>query len=498
VLSYSTYLRGGSSWDDPRNIAVDATGSAYVTGVTASSDFPTTPGAFQTSHGVDYIAFVAKLNAAGSALVYSTYLGGSGGDYAAGIAVDAAGNAYVTGPTDSGNFPTTPGAFQPYAGGFITELNAAGSALVYSTYLGASDTNYVNGIAVDASGNAYVTGLTTSPTFPTTPGAFQTSMGGPNSSDAFVKKISPDVSLTPSSLTFASQAIGMTSSPSTVTLRNQRTATLTINSIVASGDFGQTSTCGGGIAAGTSCTIDVTFTPTATGTRDGTLTVTYDAPGGPLTVSLSGVGTNPVPSLTTLSPASATVGGAAFTLTVNGSNFLEGSVVRWNGSDRATTYVSSTQLTTSINAADIATMGTVAVTVFNATPGGGTSGSLLFAILKPPYAAQVQPPINADGSSVFKANRGVVPVKFTLTLNGAPTCQLPPATVSLGRITGTVVGSIAESAYLMPSDNGSNFRTGADCQYIYNLGTGSLGKGTYQVNIAIGGAIVGSGVFGLN
>ena len=98
---------------------------------------------------------------------------------------------------------------------------------------------------------------------------------------------------------------------------------------------------------------------------------------------------------------------------------------------------------------------------------------------------------------MFKARCGVVPVKFTLTANGAQTCQLPPATISLGRIAGTVVGSIAESLYLMPSDNGSNFRT-TDCQYIYNLGTGSLGKGTYQVNISMGGGIVGSGVFGLN
>jgi hypothetical protein len=121
-----------------------------------------------------------------------------------------------------------------------------------------------------------------------------------------------------------------------------------------------------------------------------------------------------------------------------------------------------------------------------------------FAIFESAVAVGlVQPPINADGSSVFKANRGVVPVKFTLTVDGVATCQLPPATISLSRTAGTVLGSISESTYLMPSDNGSNFRT-TDCQYIYNLGAGSLGKGTYRVNIAIGGGIVGSGVFGLN
>jgi hypothetical protein len=100
---------------------------------------------------------------------------------------------------------------------------------------------------------------------------------------------------------------------------------------------------------------------------------------------------------------------------------------------------------------------------------------------------------------VFKANRGVVPVKFTLTHGGAPTCQLPPATISLGRTAGTAPGPIDESLYLMPSDNGSNFRIDTtDCQYIYNLGAKSLGIGTYRVNISMGGGIVGSGVFGLN
>jgi len=494
ALVYSTYLGGGSSYDYANGIAVDAAGNAYVTGLTCNSNFPTTPGAFQTIYGDGGDAFVTKLNAAGSALVYSTFLGGRWDDYGYRIAVDASGNTYVAGVSSSSyDFPTTPGGFQYIYQftAFVTKLNVAGSALVYSTFLGEMTRDQGIGLAVDATGDAYVAGYTGA--FPTTPGAFQTSYGGGNK-DAFVAKISPDVSLTPTSLTFASQTMGMTSSPQTVTLRNLRSEPLTIGSIVASGDFEQTNTCTGGIAEGSSCTIDVTFTPTATGTRDGTLTVTDDAPSSPQTVSLRGVGTNPVPFLTTLSPSSATAGGAAFTLTVNGSDFVNGSVVRWNGSDRATTYVSSTQLTASINAADIATTGTVAVTVLDATPVGGLS----FEILKPPYAAQVQPPINADGSSVFKANRGVVPVKFTLTSNGAQTCQLPPATISLGRIAGTVVGSIAESAYLMPSDNSSNFRIGADCQYIYNLGAGSLGKGTYQVNIAIEGAIVGSGVFGLN
>ncbi len=196
-LVYSTYL-GGSGIDYGYGIAVDTSGNAYVTGY-AGSDFPTTPGAFQTTYGGDTDAFVTELNPTGSALVYSTYLGGSTGDisaadYGYAVALGTAGNAYVTGKTYSSDFPTTPGAFQTTHGvfedAFVTELNPTGSALVYSTYLGASGSDYGNGIAVDTSGNAYVTGYTYSSDFPTTPGAFQTTFGG-GFTDAFVTELNP-------------------------------------------------------------------------------------------------------------------------------------------------------------------------------------------------------------------------------------------------------------------------------------------------------------------
>jgi hypothetical protein len=193
TLAYSTYL-GGSGGDQAVGIAVDTTGNAYVTGVTFSSDFPATPGAFQTHNRGDD-GFVSKLNATGSALAYSTYVGGSGEDQGIGIAVDSSGSAYVTGQTFSSDFPITQGAFQTIFGGgisnaFVSKLNAAGSALLYSTYLGGSLLDYPSGIAVDISGNAYVAGLTESDDFPTTPGAFQTTFAGPRSNeDAFITKI---------------------------------------------------------------------------------------------------------------------------------------------------------------------------------------------------------------------------------------------------------------------------------------------------------------------
>ena len=192
ALVYSTYL-GGTGNDDGRGIAVDSSGNAYVTGHTNSTDFPVTPGAFQSAlSGTNTDAFVTKVNTTGTALVYSTYLGGTGSEQGYGIAVDASGNAYVTGRTYSTNFPVTPGAFQPTfsASGdaFVTKLNTTGTALVYSTYLGGTGSEYGNGIAVDANGNAYVTGYTRSPDFPVTPGAFQATNGG-GSGDAFVTKL---------------------------------------------------------------------------------------------------------------------------------------------------------------------------------------------------------------------------------------------------------------------------------------------------------------------
>jgi hypothetical protein len=194
TLVYLTYL-GGSADDYGKGIAVDASGNAYVTGYTYSSNFPTTPGAFQTGYGGGGDAFVTKLNAAGSSFLYSTYLGGSNFDYATAIAVDAAGNAYVAG-LSYGDFPTTPGAFQPSYGGsdaFVTKVNGDGSALVYSTYLGGSTYDDARGIAVDTDGSAYVTGNTNSIDFPITPDAFQTSFGGPeNATDAFVTKVNAD------------------------------------------------------------------------------------------------------------------------------------------------------------------------------------------------------------------------------------------------------------------------------------------------------------------
>jgi hypothetical protein len=197
VLVYSTAF-GGSNNERAAAITVDSAGSVYVAGSTPSTDFPTvSPLQGPDENRFTQDTFVSKLSPAGDTLAYSTYLGGAFSDLASAIAVDAAGNAYVTGGTDSSDFPTTPGAFQSFppceespTGGdaFVTKLNPAGNALIYSTYLGGgpgqvlAGADLATGIAVDRSGSAYVTGITFSPSFPTRRALFpQLNRGFPNS-----------------------------------------------------------------------------------------------------------------------------------------------------------------------------------------------------------------------------------------------------------------------------------------------------------------------------
>lgn len=197
VLAYSTYY-GGSGGDIGYGIAVDSSGNAYVTGISNSSNFPTSTGSQSSSYGGNGDVFVAKINPAGTASdtsstpqkVFSTYLGGGGTDSGNAIAVNAGGDAFVTGSTNSTNFPTTSGVFQTTYGGsgdaFVAQLNSTGSGLVYSSYLGGSGADSGTGIALDSSNNAYVTGSTQSPDFPTATPVQAVNAGA---SDAFVAKV---------------------------------------------------------------------------------------------------------------------------------------------------------------------------------------------------------------------------------------------------------------------------------------------------------------------
>jgi hypothetical protein len=194
-LLYASYL-GGSASEAGLSIAVDDAGRAYVSGGTGSPDFPTTPGAFDTTDHPNEDVWVAKLDATGSKLLYSTLLGGSAiaGDFGAALAIDRAGHAYVAGGSGSPDFPSTPGTYQPDHRGdvnsldaYVAKLKPDGSGLVFATFVGGRCRDAVTGIAVDDRQQIYLTGSTVSKDFPTTTGAFQASERGDE--DAFVAKL---------------------------------------------------------------------------------------------------------------------------------------------------------------------------------------------------------------------------------------------------------------------------------------------------------------------
>jgi hypothetical protein len=198
VMEYSTFY-GGTGEDQIYDIALDAAGNIYATGSTNSANFPTTAGSFSTAVSGSKDAFILKINPSGTALIYSTYVGGAGDDIASGIGVDTAGNAYIAGKTTSVNFPTTLNSIQPVYGGggsdaFVLSLNPQGNALRYATYLGGQNTDTGTDMALDQSGNAYIVGDTLSTNFPVA-SAFQTSFKGGYSQwgdpleDLFVSKL---------------------------------------------------------------------------------------------------------------------------------------------------------------------------------------------------------------------------------------------------------------------------------------------------------------------
>jgi Beta-propeller repeat len=442
ALLYSTYF-GGSGTEITPSLAVDSAGMIYIVGGTDSPDLPVTHGAFQTTYGGGsfcnltrpwcYLgdAFVAKFNptlSGAPSLVYSTYLGGSGDENGAGIAVDSAGNAYVAGQTNSTDFPTVQPLQSANGGGydaFVAELNPSGSALIYSTYLGGTNDEAPDFVAVDSQGNAYVGGWTQSPHFPTTPSAYQPTYGG--SGDLFVAKIAP---------------ADNTAAGTDVAIQPVNGVSLTFSGVTTSGT--------------TAVTQSATGSAPPSGFSLGSPAIFFE-----------------------LSTTATFTGSIAVCFSYAGVTFP-------NGTPQLFHYENNNWVDVTTNPID---------TIHQIVCGSVTSLSP-FALFSALYVATVQQPINADGSSVFTAMRGVVPVKFNLAIAGTATCQLPPATISLTRTTGASLGSVDESTYLQASDTGSSFRADG-CQYVYNLATSSLGVGKYLVNLSIDGIVVGSATFGL-
>lgn len=334
ALTFSTFL-GGSGDDRAYGIALDSSKNVYITGATGSANFPTTNGVFQPALKGASDAFVSKISSNGASLVYSTYLGGSGVDQANGIAVTSAGIAYVTGFTESTDFPTQSPVqsvlglsnnqlcgTSPCADAFVTQLNAAGTALTYSTYLGGNGPDFGQSIAVDSTGDPYITGSTSSTNFPAisppnsvsiSPPPYKSTLTG-TAGNAFIAKLdpgtNPNISIVPYSLNFANETLSVTSPYQQITLSNMSTVPLTITSILV-GLVGNSSTiftvpnytsCVGTLSpGGGSCILDVAFTPASTGQVTDTITLTDNAggtAGTEQTITLTGTGVTAATAVT--------------------------------------------------------------------------------------------------------------------------------------------------------------------------------------------------------
>lgn len=313
ATALSTSADTDAAPDSARAVAVDNSGQAYITGVSAGS-LLTTPGSASSSAIGGKDAFVIKLDIPASHILYGTYLGGKGDDQGLAIALDGGGAAYVTGSTTSADLKiinplqdssgNTETALLGPQDAFIARVNPSGSATTMMAYLGGASSDTGHGIAVDTSGNIYVGGTTQSVDFPIVPTAAalagKTIYGG-GTSDAFAALINgasfPVAAVSPASLNFGSQNVGTTSASQTVTLRNTGSGLLNISGITfagTGGDYTETNNCGSQLTpaggAKDNCTITVTFSPTAGGSRPDIIQITDDSANSPQTVALSGSG----------------------------------------------------------------------------------------------------------------------------------------------------------------------------------------------------------------
>jgi uncharacterized protein (TIGR03437 family) len=489
ALLYSTYLGGAGEFGEFVNaIALDAAGAAHLTGITDSPNFPVTTGAYDRTLGL-IDAFITKLNPTGTALVYSTFLGGFGLAGGNGIAVDSSGSAYVAGVVIElirGSFPVL-SAFQAVPGGgtcaglpcsdaFVTKLNLAGSALVYSTMLGGNGDDEALDIDADSGGSAYVTGYATSTDFPVT-NALQPVKGA--GFDAFVARLNPDgmslafstfmggggaeagegIALGPPGIAYVTGYTGSNAFPVLNALQQFRTGNFEafVAAISSIGGLIYSSYLGGinqdigeDIAADAQGTAFVAgqtrspgfptinaFQPAYRQGTCGEASELFDCDDGFITRITN---PNAAPVLTSLAPASAGTGGAAFHLTVNGSNFAGNSEVRWNGAARPTSFSTSSRLIAAVSAGDIANAGTAQITVFTPAPGGGVSGALSFDI----------------------SSSGAVPAFIASSLvNGGSFSGLAPGVASIASLFGTNLSlgtALASSLPLPTSLSGTSVR----------------------------------------
>jgi pimeloyl-ACP methyl ester carboxylesterase len=440
-LVYSTYL-GGKSPGTGRGIAVDASGNAYVTGFTTSSDFPTTAGAFQTTPGGSYDAFVTKLNSTGSTLVYSTFLGGSDVELGNSIALDGSGSAYVTGSTYSANFPTTTGAFQTTLGGscsppspcgdaFVSKLNPAGSSLVYSTFLGGSNDDEGSGIGVDSKGNAFVTGYTKSTDFPLTNPLQPTKKG-------FANAFATELNATGSFLIFSTYLGG--TGIENFTGVDQRSGAIAVDP--------------SGNAYITGFTSSVDFPTTA-----GAIQIAYGgAPNDAFVVKIS-PGAALAPTISSVLPTSGTQGQTIANFTVNGNNFDPAATLSFGGTGITVNSYSSrtsTQIVASIGISTTAPLGPQDVIVTNPDL-QHTQLSNAFTVISAPV-----PIVSLSTSSLIFPNQAVGTTSGAMSINVTNSGNATLNITAAPTITGTNASDFA-LANGTTCVNGAAVAAGSSC-----------------------------------
>jgi hypothetical protein len=493
-LAYSTYL-GGSGGDEGGGIAVDSAGHVYVGGETLSSNYPTTSGAAQTAYaGVsgDYDAVMTKVDPGGhgaSDLLYSTYLGGTSDDSAQGIAIDAAGDAYLTGLTSSSDYPTTTNAYQrTYGGGgaedaFVARIHPGGQGgkdLAYSTYLGGSGYDGGLGVAVSRPGDAFAVGYASSG-FPTTAGAFHTTLGG--TGDAFLAELS-----TPSS-TQRSTTTSVSCTPSTLITGQSTTCTAIVDDAdsgtkqapTGSISFSDTGSSTGklsctlaadGIAGESKCA--ATITPTTSGTP----TIRADF-GGEATHSASHGSTpltvNPIPAHFRFSSATYSVGegGGTATITIQrvGDTSRPASVdfATSDGSATAGSDYSPASGSKSFAIGDTTKTFTVSITDDN-QPENDETVDLALTSLNPDVV------IDNPGSATLT----IADNDFGLSITGGPDGPTKQATPTFSFTTDPAIGPV-DTCWI---DSG----TPAACDSTYTSAPLSDGSHTFHVSSTLSGA----------
>ncbi|HVI10668.1 MAG TPA: choice-of-anchor D domain-containing protein, partial [Candidatus Binatia bacterium] len=391
-----------------------------------------------------------KFDPAAATLAYSTFLGPNNAASPFSLVLDSNNDAFVLAGTSSSTF-TTNSAIEPYSSGsdlLLVEVDPVASTQLMSTYIGGSGDEQPAGIALDAAGNIYVAGSTSSTDLPVTGAAFQTISGG--GTDAFIAKIgptsAPSVSLTPLSLQFGTVSLGGSSAAQTVLLRNMGSSALSL-SISPTGDFGQTNDCSSSVPAAGSCSLSVTFTPTAAGNRSGSILLEDNAAGSPQQISLSGVGLGPgvLFSPTALTFASVPLGTSAaaqtVTLTNNGNAALQIASVQAGGDFSQTNNCPSTLAVAancSINVAFTPTASgtrTGTLTVNDNLPGNSQTVSLSgtgadFSVTASPSQNTVNQGSSATYTIHISSVGGAFNNPVSLSCSGLPTsatCSFSPA-----------------------------------------------------------------------